>query len=267
MRPARAAPDGGPSTGSSTGSSARSDGGALGVRLGLASVRGVSTEASTAIDAERAANGPFADLRDLARRVRLSTAQLESLATAGALGGLPGPSGRGVDRREALWAAGALSQEGPDTLPGVSVGVTAPMLPGMSSVELAVADVWATGVSVDSYPTQYVRAGLDAAGVLRVAQAFEHEPERRVAVAGVVTHRQRPGTAGGVTFLSLEDETGMLNVICSTGLWQRFRRVARTSPALVVRGRLERADGATNLIAEHLAPLSLRVATTSRDFH
>ena len=266
MRPARAAPDGGPSTGSSTGSSARSDGGALGVRLGLASVRGVSTEASTAIDAERAANGPFADLRDLARRVRLSTAQLESLATAGALGGLPGPSGRGVDRREALWAAGALSQEGPDTLPGVSVGVTAPMLPGMSSVELAVADVWATGVSVDSYPTQYVRAGLDAAGVLRVAQAFEHEPERRVAVAGVVTHRQRPGTAGGVTFLSLEDETGMLNVICSTGLWQRFRRVARTSPALVVRGRLERADGATNLIAEHLAPLSLRVATTSRDF-
>ncbi|MGV8964870.1 MAG: error-prone DNA polymerase [Cellulomonas sp.] len=259
MRPARAAPRGAVSDGS--------DGGALAVRLGLASVRGVSTEASTAIDADRTANGPFADLRDLARRVRLTTAQLESLATAGALGGLPGPSGRGVDRREALWAAGALSQEGPDTLPGVSVGVAAPMLPGMSSVELAVADVWATGVSVDSYPTQYVRAGLDAAGVLRVAQAFEHEPERRVAVAGVVTHRQRPGTAGGVTFLSLEDETGMLNVICSTGLWQRFRRVARTSPALVVRGRLERADGATNLIAEHLAPLSLRVATTSRDFH
>jgi len=148
----------------------------------------------------------------------------------------------------------------------VSVGVVAPMLPGMSDVELAVADVWATGVSVDSYPTQYVRDGLDAAGVLRVAQAFEHEADRRIAVAGVVTHRQRPGTAGGVTFLSLEDETGMLNVICTVGLWQRFRRVARTSAALVVRGRLERADGATNLLAEHLAPLSLRVPTTSRDF-
>ena len=88
----------------------------------------------------------------------------------------------------------------------------------------------------------------------------------RVAVAGVVTHRQRPGTAGGVTFLSLEDETGLLNVICTTGLWQRFRRVARTSAALVVRGRIERADGATNLLAEHLAPLSLRVRSTSRDF-
>ncbi|WP_165372681.1 error-prone DNA polymerase [Pengzhenrongella frigida] len=240
--------------------------GALAVRLGLASVRGVSTEAATAIVAERTANGPYRDLRDLARRVRLTTTQLEAMATAGALGSLPGPTGRGVERREALWAAGALSQEGPDTLPGVSVGVAAPTLPGMSDVELAVADVWATGVSVDSYPTQYVRAGLDAAGVLRVAEAFQHEPERRVAVAGVVTHRQRPGTAGGVTFLSLEDETGMLNVICSTGLWQRFRRVARTSAALVVRGRLERADGATNLLAEHLAPLSLRVPTTSRDF-
>ena len=248
------------------------DDGALAVRLGLASVRGVGEDVAKRMVDERAANGPFASLRDLARRVRLSTAQLEALATAGALGGLPrldgpaGPAGRGVDRREALWAAGALAQEGPDTLPGVSVGVAAPMLPGMTDVELAVADVWATGVSVDSYPTQYVRDGLDAAGVLRVAQAFTHEAGRRVAVAGVVTHRQRPGTAGGVTFLSLEDETGMLNVICTVGLWQRFRRVARTSAALVVRGRLERADGATNLLAEHLAPLSLRVPTTSRDF-
>ena len=87
-----------------------------------------------------------------------------------------------------------------------------------------------------------------------------------MAVAGVVTHRQRPGTAGGVTFLSLEDETGLLNIVCSAGLWQRFRRVARTSKALVVRGRLERQDGATNLVAEHLVPMSLRVRSSSRDF-
>ena len=127
--------------------------------------------------------------------------------------------------------------------------------------------MWATGVSVDSYPTQFVRAGLDEAGVLRVADTYRvPAPAGRVAVAGVVTHRQRPGTAQGVTFLSLEDETGLLNVICSAGLWQRFRRTARTSKALVVRGRLERADDATNLVAEHLAPLSLRVRTTSRDF-
>jgi error-prone DNA polymerase len=232
----------------------------LAVRLGLASVRNVGEDVAKRLVAERAENGPFADLRDLARRVRLSTAQLEALATGGALDSL------GATRREALWAAGALAQEGPDTLPGVSVGVSAPTLPGMSDVELAVADVWATGVSVDSYPTQYVRDGLDAAGVLRVEQAYRYEPGRRVAVAGVVTHRQRPGTAGGVTFLSLEDETGLLNIICTTGLWQRFRKVARASSALVVRGRIERADGATNLLAEHLAPLSLRVRSTSRDF-
>jgi error-prone DNA polymerase len=238
------------------GTSARS----LAVRVGLASVRNVGEKVAERLVAERDAHGPFADLRDLVRRVELSTTQLEALATGGALESL------GVTRREALWAAGALAQEGPDTLPGISVGVRAPALPGMSPVELAVADVWATGVTVDSYPTQYVRDGLDAAGVLRVEQAFRHEAGRRVAVAGVVTHRQRPGTAGGVTFLSLEDETGLLNIVCSTGLWQRFRKVARTSRALVVRGRLERADGATNLIAEHLTPMSLKVATTSRDF-
>ncbi|HQY34025.1 MAG TPA: error-prone DNA polymerase [Actinotalea sp.] len=232
----------------------------LAVRMGLAAVRGVGVPVAEALVAERAAHGAFTDLRDLVRRVRLSTAQLEALATAGALGGL------GVDRRAGLWAAGALAQEGPDTLPGVAVGVEAPTLPGMSTVELAMADVWATGVSVDSYPTQYVRGGLDAAGVLTVAAAVAHEAERRVAVAGVVTHRQRPGTAQGVTFLSLEDETGILNVVCTAGLWRRFRTVARSSAALVVRGRLERADGATNLLAEHLAPLSLRVPTSSRDF-
>ena len=234
--------------------------GALALRLGLAAVRGIGTPLAAALVAERDRGGAFAGLRDLVRRVALSTPQLEALATAGSLGCF------GVERREALWAAGALAQEGPDTLPGVSVGVEAPVLPGMSEVELAVADVWATGVTVDSYPTEHVRDRLDAAGVLRVDDAMHHEPDRRVAVAGVVTHRQRPGTAGGVTFLSLEDETGLMNVICTAGVWQRFRTVARRSAALVVRGRLEMADGAVNLLAEHLAPLSLRVTTSSRDF-
>ncbi|MEU4363440.1 error-prone DNA polymerase [Promicromonospora sp. NPDC023987] len=240
----------------------------LAVRLGLESVRGTGKDKAEEIVAARVSTGSttegsaagFRDLRDLVRRVELSTAQLEALATGGALEPL------GIDRREGLWAAGALGQEGPTTLPGVSVGVDAPMLPGMSEVELAQADAWATGVTPDSYPTQHVRPGLVAAGVLTVAEALTTEPGRRIAVGGVVTHRQRPGTAGGVTFLSLEDETGLLNVICSVGLWQRFRRVARSAQAMVVRGRIEAADGAVNLVAEHLATLSLTVPARSRDF-
>ena len=165
-----------------------------------------------------------------------------------------------MTRREGLWAAGLIALEGPDTLPGVVPGVEAPVLPVMSVVEEAVADVWAHGVSVDRYPTVFVREGLDRNGVLTVAGVLEHEAERRVSVAGVVTHRQRPGTAKGVTFISLEDETGFLNVICSQGVWRRYQAVARRAHALVIRGRIERADGATNLVAEHLAPLSLKVA-------
>ncbi|WP_062464816.1 error-prone DNA polymerase [Demequina soli] len=248
----------------------------LGVRMGLGAVRGLGDEAATAIVAARAER-PFADLHDMARRVRirptgvsgqaglapergLTTAQWEALATAGALEAF------GVTRREALWASGVLSREGPDTLPGTVPGAQAPMLPGMSVVEEAVADVWASGVSVDGYPTMFVREGLDKAGVLRVADVLAHEAERRVTVAGVVTHRQRPGTARGVTFISLEDETGFLNVICSVGVWKRFQAVARRSPALIIRGRIERADGATNLVAEHLSPMSLKVPSRSRDF-
>jgi error-prone DNA polymerase len=233
----------------------------LAVRLGLSGVRGLGKDLAEAMVAEREAHGEFRDLRDLVRRVDLSTAQLEALATAGALESL------GVTRREGLWAAGALGQEGPGTLEGVSVGVAAPVLPGMTGLEVDVADAWATGITPDSSsPLEHVREGLAGAGVLTVAQVAATEPGRRVAVGGVVTHRQRPGTAGGVTFLSLEDETGLLNVICTPGLWRRFRTVARGAPAMVVRGQVERADGAVNLLAEHLAALRLPVPTRSRDF-
>ncbi|WP_324652754.1 error-prone DNA polymerase [Georgenia sp. H159] len=231
----------------------------LAVRLGLAPVRGIGEKTAERVVAEREARGPFADIADLARRVRLTAAQLESLATAGALDCF------GVGRREALWAAGVLAQEHA-TLPHTAVGFDAPMLPGMDEVETAVADVWATGVSTDSFPTQFLRPDLTAQGIHTIAGLAGCEIGRRVEVAGVVTHRQRPGTARGVTFLSLEDETGLLNVVCSAGLWARYRQAARTSAALVVRGTIERGDGVLNLVADHLRPLPLRVTSRSRDF-
>ncbi len=191
--------------------------------------------------------------------MRLSAAQLEALATAGALDCF------GLERREALWAAGALAQEHA-TLPHTAVGYEAPMLPGMDELETAVADVWATGVSPDSFPTQFLRPNLTAQGIRTIAGLAHCATGQRVEVAGVVTHRQRPATAAGVTFLSLEDETGLLNVVCSSGLWARYRQVARTSAALVVRGTIERGDGVLNLVADHLRDLPLQVASRSRDF-
>jgi error-prone DNA polymerase len=88
----------------------------------------------------------------------------------------------------------------------------------------------------------------------------------RVLVGGVVTHRQRPATASGITFLNLEDETGLVNVVCRKDVWARHRRVARESAALVVRGTLERADGVTNVVADRITPLALSVRSKSRDF-
>jgi error-prone DNA polymerase len=92
------------------------------------------------------------------------------------------------------------------------------------------------------------------------------DPGERVLVGGVVTHRQRPATAGGTTFINLEDETGLINVVCSRGCWVRYRRVARSCPALLIRGRLEKHEGVINVVAERIDPLPLDAATKSRDF-
>jgi error-prone DNA polymerase len=226
------------------------------VRLGLSAVRTIGEEL-----AEQVAGGrPYASMADLVRRVGLNQAQVEALATAGAFGCF------GLERREALWAAGAVAQAHADRLPGAVIGAQAPQLPGMSQAERGAADLWATGLSVWSHPVQFVRGRLDTLGVMTSEGLDAVEPGTRVLVGGVVTHRQRPATAGGTTFLSLEDETGIVNVICSPGVWARYRRLARVAAALLVRGRLERASGVTNVIADQFRPLSLGIATRSRDF-
>ncbi|MEV1147931.1 OB-fold nucleic acid binding domain-containing protein, partial [Micromonospora sp. NPDC049799] len=129
-----------------------------------------------------------------------------------------------------------------------------------------VAHTSATGLSPESHPARFIRPQLDALGAVPIARLGRVEPGRRIQVGGIVTHRQRPATAGGVTFLNLEDETGMLNVTCSPGLWQRYRRVARTSAALVVRGLLQRHEGVINLTADRLEAIEPPVSPASRDF-
>ncbi len=235
--------------------------GGAAVRLGLAGVRTVGDDLAGLIEAERAAGGPYADLADLARRVRLSVPQAEALATAGAFGCFD------VDRRGALWAAGVVAAQRPTHIPGTEVGLHAPPLPGMTEAEVTIADVWATGISPDSHPVVHLRDVLDGQGARRINGLSGVEAGSRIRVGGLVTHRQRPATAGGVTFLNLEDETGMLNVVCSPGLWARYRKVAMGAAALMVRGRLERSpEGVLNLVADRLDRLSLKVPIKSRDF-
>ena len=126
-------------------------------------------------------------------------------------------------------------------------------------------DLWGTGVS-EIYPTSLLQPQLDARGILPAAALPAVRHHTRITTAGIVTHRQRPGSAQGVTFISLADETGLVNVIVPAPVWKRYARIAGHSSALVVRGMIERADGATNLLAEHFEPLAIGVPTTSRDF-
>ena len=236
-----------------------SEGGSA-VRMGLSGVRSLGEDLAKRLVAERAERGAFASMTDLARRVPLTAPQMEALATAGAFGCF------GLSRREALWNAAAAAADRPDRLPGTTAAAAAPALPGMDEVELAAADVWATGVSPDSFPVQFLRSRLDELGALP-ATALPGVPDgRRVLVGGAVTHRQRPATAGGVTFLNLEDETGMINVVCTPGLWARYRRIARGSSALLVRGTVEKAEGVVNLRADRLQHLDMRIPASSRDF-
>ena len=244
----------------------------LAVRLGLRSVRGLHDALLDHIDDERAIR-PFADLEDFVRRTGATVDQVEALATAGAFEQCFGQS-----RRSALWAAGALGTARPnvrrdgsvrETLPGVVTGAAAPALPGMTEMETVGAELWAMGLSVGKHPTEFVRTELRAQGVVSAAELRDLADRTVVEVAGVVTHRQQPSTAKGTVFLNLEDETGLVNVICAKGTWKRFRTVARGAPALRVRGVLEKHQGVINLVAGRITrlPISLAGGLRSRDFH
>lgn len=231
------------------------------VRLGLAGVTRIGTKVAERIVAEREASGAYRSMEDLVRRVGLSTAQLESLATAGAFDGF------GLSRREALWRAGSAADDREEFLAGSIVTVQPPLFADPSAFETMAADLWATGISTDDHPLRHFRAALDGRGALSSHAMRTAESGRRIEVGGLVTHRQRPATASGITFLNLEDEFGLVNVICSAGVWGRYRRIVRESPALIVRGILERsAEGVVNLLADRFEPLRVPVAHRSRDF-
>jgi error-prone DNA polymerase len=226
------------------------------VRLGINYVRKIGDEVAQQIAAGR----PYGSMEEVVRHADLTAPQVEALATAGAFGCFE------AERRKALWSAGAVAQSKPGRLEGIVTGTDAPMLPGMDALERTAADLWATGLSPDHHPMEFVRAYLDERGAVAADQLAAHDDGERLLVAGIVTHRQRPATASGTTFLNLEDETGLVNVVCSKGVWTRFGRAARSASAMVIRGKLEKAEGTLNVVADRIEALSLAMATKSRDF-
>jgi error-prone DNA polymerase len=249
------------------------------VRLGLSSVRGIGDEAAGRIAEGR----PWSGMEDLVRWAGLTRAQLETLATAGALdslstnagggtgGGENGDPGekqaaRGRNRRSLVWTAGAAAQATFDRLPGVVTGSEPPPLPAPTPWEGVADDLWSLGMAPDATAMDLLRPRLDDLGVVRTDKLDATPTGSRITVGGVVTHRQQPESAHGAVFLNLEDETGMVNVVCSRGAWIRWKSAARSSRGLLVRGRLERSEGATNLIAERIDPIELGPVPPSRDF-
>jgi error-prone DNA polymerase len=228
----------------------------------LSSIRTIGDDDASAIVAAREAGGPFISMADLARRVGLSADQVEALATAGAFDCL------GLARRDALWGAGAASTARPGQLDLDTFDETrTPAIAAMTEPEQLIADMWATGITPDAYPTALIRPRLDALGIVTARGLHALPNQTRVTIGGVVTHRQRPATARGVTFLNLEDETGMVNVVVDEVVWQRNRRVARESGGLLIRGMLEHtSDGVINVLAERLERLPLGLHARSRDF-
>ncbi|MCS7002150.1 MAG: OB-fold nucleic acid binding domain-containing protein, partial [Dehalococcoidia bacterium] len=235
-------------------SAARATPGPNSVLLGLESVQGISARLAERFVAEREANGPYRSLRDLLARTTMSRAVAQNLIAVGAL------SAFGLSRRELLWQLGLLLPSGAAPQPVEQTALPLPTeqdmvrLPDMSRWERMVADYGLLGLSPSYHPLSLLRRWLPA--TFATAAAIRALPNgRRVRHAGLVVCRQRPQTAKGVLFLLLEDETGLVNVVVSPQLYDRFRGLLRAEPYLVVTGVVQNREGSLNLIASAVHPM------------
>ncbi len=218
----------------------------------------------------------FSDFYDFVERTGLGRRELESLAMAGALESL------GISRTEGLWRAGAASRLGSRGRTGRDVGpapgsqlrlprigseVRFPAgLREMSPLHKVAAELWAMGISPDSHLMNHYRPLFTSRGICSVAEALRVPDRTRVRVAGVITHKQRPSTAGGTLFLNLEDETGTLNVIVDKKTFAKHTDTLVDARSVLVEGVLEKRHGSANLIAGRIENLRLAAALPSRDF-
>jgi len=261
----------------------------LAVRLGLCYVKGLREEAGEALVRARD-TAPFSSIDDLARHVpELRQDELEALAEIGALNSIASRDSRAarnekretknqLHRRNALWQvaravrpAGPLLEEPSKTsfsgLWPQDSELASPLAP-MSAEERLVADFRGTGLTVGPHPMAYGRERLNALGVRRACELAHLPGGKQVRVAGCVIARQRPGTARGFVFLSLEDETGIANAIVTPDVFDRNRWLLSSAPFLLVEGRLQRQDHVISVKAERIQALEVtRAQTRSHDFH
>jgi error-prone DNA polymerase len=230
--------------------------GGLVVRVGLGYVKGVKREEMESLVAERERNGSYEGIAELASRSGVRLPGLERLAWAGALDGIP--LGSEGERREALWRVGVT---GAGRVAGSGTQLALPMEPPqppelepLGEWGKLIADYRSTGMSVEKHPMKLLRPGLDP-NIARTSDLERIGHGNTVEVAGMVTARQRPETANGVTFVLLEDERGQVNLVVPPPVYERHRPLVRTAPLLRARGRLERREGSVNVVVSDLAPL------------
>jgi len=230
------------------------------IRLGMRMVHGLQQAAAERVCAARV-HAPLRDVQDLAERARLDRGALDALTEAGALKALAG------HRRRARWDALAARHQG-DLLTETRVRECQPGLPLPSRRDDLLADYASTGLSLEHHPIALLRQRLGKR-VSRARQLCDLADGCAVQVAGLVTHRQRPGTASGVIFLSLEDETGIANVIVWPKLAERFRAEVLQAGLLKVCGKLQNANGSQHVVAERFRALDDwldGLSAESRDF-
>ncbi len=225
-------------------------------------VKGLASEAAGRV-VEARANARFTHIQDLAERARLNAKDLGALASAGALASLA------QHRHNARWEVAGVEQP-TALLEHVRFAEGLPMLRRPTEGEDIAADYRYVGVSLGRHPLTLLRARLEAAGIKAARDVADLAPGAHVRAAGLVITRQRPSSAAGVTFVTLEDETGYLNLVVWERLAQRARRALLGATLLGVYGIVQKESGVLHVIAEQLfdhSELLGRLDTRSRDFH
>ena len=239
--------------------------GTMALRLGLRQVDGLPEHVAAQLVAVREAGGPFADVTELRDRARLPPAHIERLASADCFSSIALP------RRQALWDARSLTRG--EELPLFAAARQreegaermATPLPVMPLSEEVVADYQTHRLSLKAHPMSFLRAGLTGRGFVRAADLRGRKFRSSVQVAGVVLIRQRPGSAKGVCFITLEDETGIVNLVIWPDTMEKYRRVIMGARLMEVRGRVEYDDEVIHVIAMHLEDATASLHRLSDD--